>query len=268
MPPSERTNFKGAREIKMLFVRADEQRKGLGTTLFNEARKLRLNPIHSNMLSAEGKGFAEGLGGSKIPSSYLTNLLLSNAKAKKAANKASGEATARRIAMEKQISLTKILKTGEPSNNWPKPPVSFGRTANMGLGAMNVLGFLPTILEGGKIMQGTSKMLPKFEMYSMGGMVKPKYFNAGGMVRGYAMGGDIVPSMLTPGEFVMSKYAVQSYGLDKMKAINSGTYNGDSMYNYEINVNVQTDANADQIAKAVIGQIKHIDSQKIRGNRF
>jgi hypothetical protein len=74
--------------------------------------------------------------------------------------------------------------------------------------------------------------------------------------------------MLTPGEFVMSKYAVQSYGLDKMKAINSGTYNGDSMYNYEINVNVQTDANADQIAKAVIGQIKHIDSQKIRGNRF
>jgi hypothetical protein len=40
------------------------------------------------------------------------------------------------------------------------------------------------------------------------------------------------------------------------------------MYNYEINVNVQTDANADQIAKAVIGQIKQIDSQKIRGNRF
>jgi hypothetical protein len=99
---------------------------------------------------------------------------------------------------------------------------------------------------------------------AMGGMVKPKYFNTGGL----ALGTDIVPSMLTPGEFVMSKYAVQNYGLDKMKAINSGTYNGDSMYNYEINVNVQTDANADQIAKAVIGQIKHIDSQKIRGNRF
>jgi hypothetical protein len=118
------------------------------------------------------------------------------------------------------------------------------------------------------------KKVTKFKLpqlgnpYAMGGLVKPKYFNAGGMVKGYAMGGDIVPSMLTPGEFVMSKYAVQNYGLDKMKAINSGTYNGDSMYNYEINVNVQTDANADQIAKAVIGQIKQIDSQKIRGNRF
>jgi hypothetical protein len=74
--------------------------------------------------------------------------------------------------------------------------------------------------------------------------------------------------MLTPGEFVVRKYAVENFGSDKLKSINNGTYKGDSMYNYEVNVNVQTDADADQIAKAVIGQIKQIDSQRIRGNRF
>ena len=95
-------------------------------------------------------------------------------------------------------------------------------------------------------------------------------FNTGGFVgsKFSAKGTDTVPAMLTPGEFVMRKYAVQNFGADKLKAINSGTYNGDSMYNYEVNVNVQTDADADQIAKAVIGQIKQIDSQRIRGNRF
>jgi hypothetical protein len=57
---------------------------------------------------------------------------------------------------------------------------------------------------------------------SSGGMVKPKYFAVGGSARGT----DIIPAMLTPGEFVMSKYAVNSYGVDKMKAINSGSYRG------------------------------------------
>jgi TP901 family phage tail tape measure protein len=109
--------------------------------------------------------------------------------------------------------------------------------------------------------------LDNFE-YGSGGMVKPQYFNAGGMVKGYAMGGDIVPSMLTPGEFVMSKYAVQNYGVDKLKAINSGKTSSDSVYNYEVNVNVKSDSNPDQIARAVIGQIKQIDSQRIRGNKF
>jgi TP901 family phage tail tape measure protein len=108
----------------------------------------------------------------------------------------------------------------------------------------------------------------KVDEYRTGGMVKPKYFNAGGIVKAYAKGGDVVPSMLTPGEFVMSKYAVQNYGVDKMKALNTGTYSGESVYNYEVNISVKSDANPDQIARAVMGQIKQIDSQRIRGNRF
>jgi TP901 family phage tail tape measure protein len=118
-------------------------------------------------------------------------------------------------------------------------------------------------------------------MFAMGGLVKPKYFNAGGMVNKYAMGGkvkpkyfnaggfamgtDTIPSMLTPGEFVVKKRAVENFGVDNLSAINSGTSLNDSVYNYSINVNVKTDANANQIAQTVMTQIKQIDSQRIRG---
>ena len=98
---------------------------------------------------------------------------------------------------------------------------------------------------------------------SSGGLV-PKYFAAGGFARGT----DTVPAMLTPGEFVMSRYAVNSHGTDKMKAINSGASVGDSVYNYNLSVNVKSDANPDQIAKTVIAQIKQIDSQRMRGTRI
>jgi TP901 family phage tail tape measure protein len=98
--------------------------------------------------------------------------------------------------------------------------------------------------------------------FAMGGMVK-RYASGG-----FAMGTDIIPAMLTPGEFVVRKYAVDNFGTDKLKAINSGTYKGDSVYNYEVNVNVQTNSDPNQIATAVIGKIRQIESQKIRGNRF
>jgi hypothetical protein len=95
-----------------------------------------------------------------------------------------------------------------------------------------------------------------------GGMVMPQRFFAGG----FAKGTDTVPAMLTPGEFVMSKYAVDSYGLDTMKSINSGEMSGSSVYNsYQVNVNVRSDANPDQIARAVMGQIRQINNQQLRG---
>ena len=66
----------------------------------------------------------------------------------------------------------------------------------------------------------------------------------------------------------MSKYAVQSHGVDNMKAINNGASVGDSVYTYNLSVNVKSDANPDQIAQAVMTQIKNIDSQRIRGSRI
>jgi hypothetical protein len=105
----------------------------------------------------------------------------------------------------------------------------------------------------------------RFGMMAMssGGMVKPKYFAVGGSARGT----DIIPAMLTPGEFVMSKYAVDSYGVDKMKAINSGSYEGEKVYNYNLNVNVKSDANPEDIARVVMTQIRQVDSQRIRTQR-
>jgi TP901 family phage tail tape measure protein len=106
---------------------------------------------------------------------------------------------------------------------------------------------------------------PPAQTMNMGGVVS-KYMNMGGIFK--PKGTDTVPAMLTPGEFVIRKYAVKDFGLDKLKAINSGTYNDGSVYNYNLNLNVKSDANADDIAQTVIAQIKRIEGQRIRGNRF
>jgi TP901 family phage tail tape measure protein len=79
------------------------------------------------------------------------------------------------------------------------------------------------------------------------------------------VGTDRIPAMLTPGEFVINRPAVSKIGVDSLKKINNGEYSGGSVYNYSVSVNVKTDANADQIAKTVMTQIKQIDSQRIRG---
>jgi hypothetical protein len=66
----------------------------------------------------------------------------------------------------------------------------------------------------------------------------------------------------------MSKYAVNAHGADNMRAINNGTAIGESVYNYNLSVNVKSDANPDDIARVVMAQIRGIDSQRVRGNRL
>jgi TP901 family phage tail tape measure protein len=118
--------------------------------------------------------------------------------------------------------------------------------------------------------------------FAKGGLV-PKYFAAGGLSKGT----DIIPAMLTPGEFVMRKSAVDKFG-PMLSAINdpsfkipkSSSYSGASsgmnsvvdnssaMYNYNIGITVpQSNANPNDIANAVIGQIKYIDAQRVRGQK-
>jgi TP901 family phage tail tape measure protein len=119
---------------------------------------------------------------------------------------------------------------------------------------------------------------------SGGGMIIPKRMAMGGRVKGYRMGGlipykanggffkslgsDTIPAMLTPGEFVVRRPAVKDFGVDNLESINRGTYSSGSVYNYNLNVNVKSDSNANDIARTVIAQIKRVDSQRIRGNRF
>jgi hypothetical protein len=101
------------------------------------------------------------------------------------------------------------------------------------------------------------------QMLASGGMVNPMRFAMGGFARGT----DTVPAMLTPGEFIMSKYAVQSNGIDKMNAINSGASTSDVVYNnsYTLTVNAKTDANPNEIAQAVMSTIQRVEDRRIRG---
>jgi hypothetical protein len=129
---------------------------------------------------------------------------------------------------------------------------------------------------GNMIWSGTTVKLPgddgtvggggggrNVQILSKGGLINPMRFAVGG----FAKGTDTVPAMLTPGEFVMSKYAVDSYGIDNMKKINNGESVGGSVYNntYALTVNARTDANPNDIAQAVMATIKQVDDRRIRG---
>ena len=105
--------------------------------------------------------------------------------------------------------------------------------------------------------------------YAKGGIVA-SYLANGGFPGMPKIGTDTVPAMLTPGEFVVKKYAVDKFGADNLKAINNGSYSGGSVYNntYSISVNANTNASPDEIARTVMTQIKRVDAQRIRGNRF
>ena len=63
-------------------------------------------------------------------------------------------------------------------------------------------------------------------------------FNQGGLVQGYNQGGEVdsVPAMLTPGEFVVTKDAVQKVGADTLKGLNAsvGATNKPSLSSFEI----------------------------------
>ncbi|CAB4242190.1 Phage tail tape measure protein [uncultured Caudovirales phage] len=106
--------------------------------------------------------------------------------------------------------------------------------------------------------------------YATGGMVAPKYFAAGDLARGT----DIIPAMLTPGEFVMTKSTVDRLGSSNLSALNSGaSLNSDSegegsVYNYSVNVNVATGANPEEIANTVMRKFQQVNSQNLRGNTY
>jgi TP901 family phage tail tape measure protein len=124
---------------------------------------------------------------------------------------------------------------------------------------------LPPVAPKKTLVPGTGayvgSMFIPAQYKSMGGLVQ--YFAGGG----FAKGTDTVPAMLTPGEFVMSKYAVDSYGVDNLKKINNGDATGGAVYNntYTLTVNAKTDANPNEIAQAVMSTIKQVDDRRIRG---
>ena len=119
-----------------------------------------------------------------------------------------------------------------------------------------------------------------------GGMI-PKYMAFGGK----AVGSDTVPAMLSPGEFIVNKAAASAYG-PMLKSLNESKYpsmlgsnvstnvpvsnnsaslnnNSTAVYNYSLGFNINgASSNANDIARAVMREIKNVDSQRIRGQRL
>jgi len=109
----------------------------------------------------------------------------------------------------------------------------------------------------------------------------------GGIVSGTGMT-DKVPTLLTPGEFVINKNAAQRFS-PLLKQINESKYpnslsfggtpvvaaatnasvnNSNTVYNYSLSVTANTDgASPDDIARTVISHIRNLDAQRLRSNR-
>jgi hypothetical protein len=104
--------------------------------------------------------------------------------------------------------------------------------------------------------------------YANGGSVVPRYFEFGGFTK---QGTDTIPAMLTPGEFVMKKSAVDSIGVQELSRMNTGGKDampgGESVYNYSITVNANSSDSSD-IADKVLREIQRIDSQRIRSSNI
>ena len=82
------------------------------------------------------------------------------------------------------------------------------------------------------------------------------------------MGTDRIPTMLTPGEFVISRPAVSKIGVKSLNSMNNGEYPGSSVYNYNLSVNVSSMSDPNDIAQTVMAQIRRVESQRIRSNKF
>jgi TP901 family phage tail tape measure protein len=150
---------------------------------------------------------------------------------------------------------------------------------------------------------------------TLAGIAKASAMSTGGFVTGTGAG-DSVPTMLTPGEFVMNKAASKAFGpilsslngsaypssLGKASSstyptmgnnisstlisqsypsmssssftpinttsVNAANDNSTAVYNYSVGINVGgSNSSPDEIARAVMTQIKFIDSQRIRNQR-
>lgn len=76
-------------------------------------------------------------------------------------------------------------------------------------------------------------------MQAMWDMMSAARFHTGGMIPGYAAGGD-VPALLQPGEFVMSRSATSRIGASNLAALNSGGGGGSQTVTQNFEINIKT----------------------------
>ena len=146
-----------------------------------------------------------------------------------------------------------------------------------------------------KIQPQIKKLQSIIQRRMYGGAILPQSKGGMGIVKNMAFGGravgsDTVPAMLTPGEFVVNKAASKAYG-PLLERINESKYpsmlgrggmtqipvnnittsmndNSTAVYNYNLGFSINgANGNANDIARAVMREIKNVDSQRIRGQR-
>ena len=223
----------------------------------------------------------------KITIQQIEDVITGKTKAKtpqeQAADEAAAKTAAAKAALDKAVADANALANKalrDATSAWASPfSTAFGGSAPTLPSEVAKPRFVPTVTIGGAPAgyADTKALAPTVTIggapagykrmsvagLSSGGMV-PKYFAAGG----YARNTDTIPAMLTPGEFVVRKNAVDKFGVNNLNNINDGSSAANSVYNYSVNIDVAgTDASSADIARAVIGQIKYIDSQRIRGQR-
>jgi GNAT superfamily N-acetyltransferase len=296
-------------EIKMIHIDEMLRGKGLGKSLFAKAMAHALEngvalPSRSSDITRFGAGLTNSLEKTLLPGlSNFKKIIGFDAKATIPDLGTIGTPTTYTRDMERSLAKQQIIDFASG-----RAPLSTYALALAGLGAGGLGGLIALTFLKGKnknktsdknvsadikeLMKkpkmenlgslgnvGTSKhndnlapmgsLSKSFFGFANGGMVskiKPSYFAAGDLARGT----DVIPAMLTPGEFIMTRSAVQNFGVDNLRAINAGvatpeTSMGESVYNYSINVNVSSNSDANEIAKTVMTQIKRIDSQRVRG---
>jgi len=180
-----------------------------------------------------------------------------------AAAKAAGDSAGAALAAAKVIPS--VLASGESGAIGAASIASQLKAAEKALAASNAIAAQANALASfrAKEARDAANANARGHVGRMKGGIIPKMFSRGG----FAKGTDTVPAMLTPGEFIMSKYAVDSYGVDKMRKINNGESIGGAVYNntYALTVNARTDANPNEIAQAVMSTIRNVEGRRVRG---
>ena len=100
-------------------------------------------------------------------------------------------------------------------------------------------------------------------------------FNQGGLVQGYNQGGEVdsVPAMLTPGEFVVTKDAVEKVGADTLKGLNASvgaTNKASNLGSFEIKRLDPNDLSKDALVKksSFVDGIKDVEISNESGSDY
>ena len=139
----EKPDSSGNRTVRMVEVDLEARRQGIARKLWETAQKKGLNPAHSIQRSVDGEAWAKKMGGARPERPGFEVSTPRRSSAGPVVNARQTTPAAEIAKMNAQRSTASV-----------RPGLNFG-AANMGVGALNILGFLPTLIEAGKIIAGT-----------------------------------------------------------------------------------------------------------------